>query len=192
MASSANPRESIWNLPTDVAYGPNVSQVEELYVLWAGPNFRARATIVEERGTPVVKAFECEAVEGSLPHEARRLPSDAVVIDAIRRFGMGGIAPLIRLLGEESDFEARYEAIEAPEGQFSLEVALKEHGKLIVRRPRAQIQQQILDVQRMRSDGKKTSEIERELMRRFGMSKRTAYRRISAAEAAAQKCRGEE
>ncbi len=177
-------RESIWNQPTEIAYGPTVARVEELYVRWAGPRFQAQATVVAESGAPVVRAFECEVLEGSLPPEARRLPSDAVVIDAVRRFGLGGIAPLIRLLGEESEFEARYEAVEVAASQFSLEVALEEHGRLIVRRPRAQIQQQIREVQRMRDEGQGTSQIERELMRRYGLSKRTAYRRIQAAKAA--------
>ena len=178
MTPSSESRESIWKLPTEIAYGPTLMQVDEVYVIWVRPRFRAVATVVEKGGEPVVKAFECEASQGSLSIEARRLPSDAIVIDAIRRFGMGGIAPLVRLLGEESELEARYEALDAPEGQFTLEVALEEHGRLLVRRSREQIQQQVHDVRRMRSEGNRTSEIERELMRRFGMSKRTAYRRI--------------
>lgn len=184
MAPQRNPSQSLWFQPTEITYGPAVAQVEELYVLWDNPTFRAEATLVAERGVPVVKAFSCEALRGSLPPEARRLPTDANVIDAVRRFGLGGIAPLIRLLGEESDFEARYAATEVPEGQSLLEAAMVAHGTLIVRRPRTQIQQQIRDVMRMMDEGMKTAEIERELMTRFGMSKRTAYRRIKDAKAA--------
>ncbi len=184
MAPSRNPSQSLWFQPTDITYGPTVSQVEELYVLWDNPAFRAEATLVAERGVPVVKVFTCEALRGSLPPEARRLPTDANVIDAVRRFGLGGIAPLIRLLGEESDFEARYASTDVPEGQSLFEAAMVAHGTLIVRRPRTQIQQQIREVQRMRGNGMKTSEIERELITRFGMSKRTAYRRIKDAKAA--------
>jgi hypothetical protein len=188
MTPSPHSPENPWYQPTEVAYGPTVSQVEELYVVWDGPTFQAQATVVAERGAPVVRAFACEVLDGSLPAEARRLPSDAFVIDAVRRFGLGGIAPLIRLLGEENDFEARYAAMDVPEGLSSLEAALADHGTLIVRRPRAQIQQQIHDVQQMQEKGMRTSEIESELMTRFGLSRRTAYRRIeSAREGAASK-----
>lgn len=181
MTPTQSVEESFWNSPTHVAYGPTVSEVEELYVVWDGPTFQVQATVVAESGAPVVRHFMCESLDGSLPFRARRLPSDAVVIDAIRRKGLNGIAPLVRLLGEESEFDARYAATTAPEGRFELDVAFEEYGKLIVRRPRASIGRQIEEVRRMRGEGMKTSEIERELIRRFGVSKRTAYRRIEEA-----------
>jgi len=186
MAPSPNSPDSIWYQPTEVLYGPNVSQVEELFVIWDRPAFRVHATVVAEHGVPVVRAFTCEALTGTLPPDARRLPTDAVIIDAVRRVGFRGIGPLIRLLGEESAFEARYAAVETTDDQSPLERAAAEHGAIIVRRPRAQIQQQIVEVQRMREKGMRTSQIERELMTRFGLSKRTAYRRIESAKDAQQ------
>lgn len=186
MTPTRSVEESFWHSPTNVAYGPTVSEVEELYVIWDRPTFQVQATVVAEAGAPVVSAFLCESLDGSLPFEARRLPSDAVVIDAIRRVGLSGIAPLVRLLGEESELDARYAATTAPEGRFELDLALEEHARLIVRRPRASIARQIEEVRRMQGEGMKTSEIERELMRRFGVSKRTAYRRIESAKDAPQ------
>lgn len=182
MTPSPNSPSSVWYRPTEVSFGPTLAEVQELYVAWVTPLFKARATVISDRGAPVVQSFVCEA-DGSLPSEVRRLPSDAFVVDAIRRFGVGGIAPLIRLLGEDSDFEARYRAIEVPEDQFALEAVLHGHARLITRRPRAQIQQQIHDVQRMRSQGMKTAAIEQDLTQRFGISRSTAYRRIRAAGA---------
>ena len=155
-------------------------------MIWDCPTFQAHATVVAEHGVPVVRAFTCEALAGTLPPDARRLPTDAVIIDAVRRFGYRGIGPLIRLLGEESAFEARYAAVETTDDESPLERAAAEHGAIIVRRPRAQIQQQIHDVQRMREEGMKTSEIERELVTRCGLSKRTAYGRIESGRDATQ------
>ncbi len=181
MAPTRSAEESFWNRPTKVSFGPTIAKVEELYVIWDRPTFHARATVVAEEGAPIVRSFLCESLDGSLPYEVRRLPSDAVVVDAIRRMGLSGIGSLIRLLGEEGELEARYATTAAPGSRSVLEVAVEQHGRLIVRRPRASIARQVEEVRQMRDKGMKTSEIERELIRRFGVSKRTAYRRIEEA-----------
>ena len=190
MAPTHRAEERFWNSPTNVSFGPTIADVEELYVTWDRPTFQVQATVIAEAGAPIVSAFSCESLDGSVPYEARRLPSDAVVIDAIRRMGLSGIGPLVRLLGEEGEFEARYAATGAPESRSALEVAAEQRGRLIVRRPRASIARQIEQVRQMRDKGMRTSEIERELIRRFGVSKRTAYRRIEEAQKSSKQEQG--
>lgn len=148
-------------------------------VTWQFDSHRVVATIEVIQGSLRATSFEVTG-QGQVPPELRRLPSDAVVMQALRGHGNPGITTVVYLMQGEGELSSAYPVERAEDPESALERSLERYMRQANARPRARIKREVDEVRQMLANGLSTKVIVEALVTR-GASEKTAFRRLKAA-----------
>lgn len=175
-----------WQRPSDVSVVADRNGVlqRELEVRWVGPGIEVIFTL-RASGRTVIIAEALLRSKTAIPPDVRRLPSDGVVVHALRTLGNRGASALMFLLDDREAVSERFQdRIDAgddrPPDPEALERVLASYIAEVHRRPRRRIQEQIDRARDLLDAGHPTNAVVDTLMAE-GASERTAYRRVKQA-----------
>lgn len=179
-----------WHLPAAVYLTELTGEPKSFVAVWEAKGTTVYCTFSREGVALAVCDVRIEADSGSVDAWARRIPSDGQLVGAVRRVGNSGLTAIAALLGEQEAVSQAYQAAlaeysrtkgEASEGlEQAMEAALAAYDKQLKRRPSAQVQNQVAQVQEWLAHGDQTREIVDRLTAR-GLSESTAFRRLRQA-----------
>lgn len=172
-------------LPTLPRFGEALEKAMVTWLIgetatWVEADVRAFA------GSPFVAEFRV-GTDGSEPvaPQARRLPSDGAVVQAMRALGPSGLVALAALLGDQEELIADI----APDGEqsppiqkpsYTTEQLLAMYGRNVSKRPKERVVRQVVEARQCLEEGVPSGQIISRLTAQ-GIARRTAFNRLKEA-----------
>ncbi len=181
---------SPWDKPAAVYLPELTSEPKAFVAVWEAQGTRVFCTFVRAGIALAISEVQIEADEGSVAAWARRIPSDGLLVGAVRRFGNSGLTAIAGVLGEQEALAQAYQAALAEYARArgeptqsleqALEAALKSYDKRLNKRPAAKAGNQVALVREWLVQGAQTREVIDRLTA-MGLSESTAFRRLKEA-----------
>lgn len=174
-----------WSAPTSVdvltAEGDENGDFPYIEMRWEADDATVTAQIDYVDGALRVTRFDISGPSG-VPTNLRRLPSDSLVLKALRTGGQAGYRAAVDIAGYWDSEWRMLDEIErsSPDPETDLKRAMSDFLTDLNKRPRSRIVSQTQEVRGMLKTGMRTKEIVEALMA-TGVSESTAYRRIRLA-----------
>ena len=184
------PRVNPWDNPAnvDVTFlDSDDSPRPKVRVIWETDGALVTAYLENIGGAIQVTAFDVQGGPDGIPNLVRRLPSDVLVLQVVRRFGPMGLMALA-YLGDDrgilTEIANRHNVSGAE--LSSNPAAMQEYSRELARRPKAKIQREITLARELRDgiNGEpplRSRQVVEHLMQVAGLSEQTAWRRLRSA-----------